>query len=172
LPRTQPHGRQPGPSRAHAPGARPGGRLGPPADGPPARRPRGRGPPRARRAGLMAPPVHITFLGGLGEIGRNCAALELEGQILLIDCGLMFPDNDMLGVDLVLPDFTWLLERSDDIVGCIATHGHEDHVGGLSYLLREASFPIFGTELTLGLARGRIEESGLMGRTDLCVAAD
>lgn len=120
----------------------------------------------------MAPPVHITFLGGLGEIGRNCAALELEGQILLIDCGLMFPDNDMLGVDLVLPDFTWLLERADDIVGCIATHGHEDHVGGLSYLLREASFPVFGTELTLGLARGRIEESGLMGRTELHVVDD
>ncbi len=86
----------------------------------------------------MAPPVHITFLGGLGEIGRNCAALELEESLLLIDCGLMFPDNDMLGVDLVLPDFTWLLERADDIVGCVLTHGHEDHVGALSYLLREA----------------------------------
>jgi ribonuclease J len=120
----------------------------------------------------MAPPVHITFLGGLGEIGRNCAALELEGQILLIDCGIMFPDDDMLGVDLVLPDFTWLLERADDIVGCIATHGHEDHVGGLSYLLREASFPVFGTELTLGLARGRIEEAGLLQRTDLTPVAD
>lgn len=120
----------------------------------------------------MASPVHITFLGGLGEIGRNCAALELEGQILLIDCGIMFPDTDMLGVDLVLPDFTWLLERADDIVGCVATHGHEDHVGGLSYLLRETSFPIFGSELTLGLARGRIEEAGLLGRTELTTVAD
>jgi len=120
----------------------------------------------------MASPVHITFLGGLGEIGRNCAALELDGQILLIDCGIMFPDNDMLGVDLVLPDFTWLLERSDDIVGCIATHGHEDHVGGLSYLLREVSFPIFGSELTLGLARGRIEEAGLLQRTELTPVSD
>ena len=64
----------------------------------------------------MAAPVHITFLGGLGEIGRNCAVLELEGSLLLIDCGLMFPDTDMLGVDLVLPDFTWLIERADDIV--------------------------------------------------------
>ena len=120
----------------------------------------------------MASPVHITFLGGLGEIGRNCAALELEGQILLIDCGLMFPDNDMLGVDLVLPDFSWLLGRADDIVGCIATHGHEDHVGGLSYLLREVEFPLFGTDLTLGLARGRIEEAGLLKRTQLNVVDD
>ncbi|CAB4759971.1 unannotated protein [freshwater metagenome] len=120
----------------------------------------------------MASPVHITFLGGLGEIGRNCAVLELEGSLLLIDCGLMFPDTDMLGVDLVLPDFTWLIERSDDIVGCVLTHGHEDHIGGLSYLLREASFPLFGTELTLGLASGRIEEAGLMKRTELIVVAD
>jgi ribonuclease J len=120
----------------------------------------------------MAPPVHLTFLGGLGEIGRNCAVLELEGSLLLIDCGIMFPDNDMLGVDLVLPDFTWLRERADDIVGCIATHGHEDHVGGLSYLLREARFPVFGTELTLGLARGRIEEAGLIDRADLTTVAD
>ena len=101
----------------------------------------------------MAPPVNITFLGGLGEIGRNCAALELEGQILLIDCGIMFPDSDMLGVDLVLPDFSWLLERSDDIIGCIATHGHEDHMGALSYLLRDLKFPIIGSAFALGLAR-------------------
>ncbi len=121
---------------------------------------------------MKNPPVHITFLGGLGEIGRNCAVIELEGSLLLIDCGLMFPDTDMLGIDLVLPDFTWLLERSDDIVGCIATHGHEDHIGALSYLLREASFPIFGTELTLGLAKGRIEEAGLLKRTDLIAVAD
>ncbi len=111
----------------------------------------------------MAPPVHITFLGGLGEIGRNCAALELEGQILLIDCGLMFPDNDMLGVDLVLPDFTWLLERSDDIVGCIATHGHEDHVGALPYVLREIGIPpaIYGGRLTIGMVRSKLEEHKL-----------
>ena len=120
----------------------------------------------------MAPPVHITFLGGLGDIGRNCLALEQEGQILLIDCGLMFPDTDMLGVDLVLPDFTWLIERAEDVVGCVVTHGHEDHVGGLSYLLREIEFPIFGTELTIGLAKGRIEESGLLKRTQLNVVAD
>ncbi|HEX9994367.1 MAG TPA: ribonuclease J [Acidimicrobiales bacterium] len=120
----------------------------------------------------MAPPVKLTFLGGLGEIGRNCACLELEGRLLLLDCGLMFPKADMLGIDLVLPDFTYLRENADRIVGCIATHGHEDHVGALSFLLRELSFPVYGSALTLGLARHRIEEAGLLGRTELIPVAD
>lgn len=119
-----------------------------------------------------APPVTVTFLGGLGEIGRNCAALECEGRIVLLDCGLMFPDDDMLGVDLVLPDFTWLRERADAIDGVILTHGHEDHVGSLSYFLREFRAPLYGSELTLGLARGRIEEAGLLGATSLNVVRD
>jgi len=117
-------------------------------------------------------PVRVTFLGGLGEIGRNCACIEVEGSIMLVDCGLMFPDLDMLGIDLVLPDFTYLRQNADRIVGCIATHGHEDHVGGLSYLLRELSFPIFGSALTLGLARNRIEEAGLLDRTEFIAVAD
>ena len=120
----------------------------------------------------MAEPVRIAFLGGLGEIGRNCMVFEQEGALLLLDCGLMFPDADMHGIDLVLPDFTYLREHADRIVGCVATHGHEDHVGGLSYLLRELSFPIFGSALTLGLARNRIEEAGLLGKTDLVTVAD
>ena len=120
----------------------------------------------------MTAPVSVTFLGGLGEIGRNCAAIEVEGRIMLLDCGLMFPDADMLGVDLVLPDFRWLLERADDIEGCILTHGHEDHHGALAYLLRELSFPIIGSALTLGFASNRIEEAGLMERTELIVVAD
>ena len=120
----------------------------------------------------MTAPVSVTFLGGLGEIGRNCAAIEVEGRIMLLDCGLMFPDADMLGVDLVLPDFRWLLERADDIEGCIVTHGHEDHHGALAYLLRELSFPIIGSALTLGFASNRIEEAGLMERTELIVVAD
>ena len=117
-------------------------------------------------------PVSVTFLGGLGEIGRNCACIEVEGKILLLDCGLMFPDLDMLGIDLVLPDFTYLRENADRIIGCIATHGHEDHTGGLSFLLRELEFPIYGTALTLGLARNRIEEAGLLGRTEFIPIAD
>ncbi len=120
----------------------------------------------------MAAPVTITFLGGLGEIGRNCMVLECEDQLLLLDCGLMFPDLEMLGIDLVLPDFTWLRDNGDRVIGCIATHGHEDHVGGLSYLLRELSFPIYGSPLTLGLARNRIEEAGLLDRTDLVPVSD
>ena len=117
-------------------------------------------------------PVSVTFLGGLGEIGRNCACIEVEGKILLLDCGLMFPDLDMLGIDLVLPDFTYLRENADRIIGCIATHGHEDHTGGLSFLLRELEFPIYGTALTLGLARNRIEEAGLLDRTEFIPIAD
>jgi ribonuclease J len=120
----------------------------------------------------MAAPVSIAFLGGLGEIGRNCMVLEQDGRCLLIDCGLMFPDADMHGIDLVLPDFTYLRGHADRIVGCVATHGHEDHVGALSFLLRELSFPIYGSPLTLGLARNRIEEAGLLGRTELVAVAD
>ncbi|MEY2436114.1 MAG: ribonuclease [Acidimicrobiaceae bacterium] len=120
----------------------------------------------------MANPVSVTFLGGLGEIGRNCACIEVEGRIMLLDCGLMFPDIDMLGIDLVLPDFTYLRENADRIEGCIATHGHEDHVGALSFLLRELKFPIYGSALTLGLARHRIEEAGLLQRTELIPVAD
>ncbi len=116
--------------------------------------------------------IRIAFLGGLGEIGRNCAVFETEGRLLLLDCGLMFPDLEMPGVDLVLPDFTYLRENADRVDGCIITHGHEDHAGGLSFLLRELSFPIFGSALTLGLARNRIEESGLLDRTELITVRD
>ena len=120
----------------------------------------------------MPAPISIAFLGGLGEIGRNCMVLEQEGRLLLIDCGLMFPDADMHGIDLVLPDFTYLRSNADRIVGCVATHGHEDHVGALSFLLRDLSFPIYGSALTLGLARNRIEEAGLLDRTTFQVVAD
>ncbi len=116
--------------------------------------------------------VRIYFLGGLGEIGRNCMAVEQDDRIVLIDCGLMFPDPDMHGIDLVLPDFTWLRDNADRIVGCVATHGHEDHVGGLQFLLRELSMPIYGSAVTLGLARHRIEEAGLLGKTDLVTVGD
>jgi ribonuclease J len=120
----------------------------------------------------VAAPVTITFLGGLGEIGRNCMVFESEGKLLLLDCGLMFPELEMLGIDLVLPDFTWLRENADRVIGCIATHGHEDHVGGLSYLLRDLSFPVYGSAFTLGLAKNRIEEAGLLSQTELIPVVD
>ncbi|MFM2070502.1 MAG: hypothetical protein RLZZ623_765 [Actinomycetota bacterium] len=99
-------------------------------------------------------------------------AVEHDNRILLIDCGLMFPDADMHGIDLVLPDFTYLHENADRIEGCVVTHGHEDHVGALQYLLRDLSFPIFGSAVALGLARNRIEEAGLLGRTKLVTVVD
>ena len=113
----------------------------------------------------MASPVRVIFLGGLGEIGRNCAAIEVENRLMLVDVGLMFPDTDMPGVDLVLPDFTYLRENAHRIEGAIITHGHEDHMGALSYLLRDVSFPIYSSQLTLNLARNRIEEAKLLDRT-------
>lgn len=120
----------------------------------------------------MPAPVKITFLGGLGEIGRNCACIEVDGRIMLIDCGLMFPDLDMLGVDLVLPDFSYLYDNADRLEGAVLTHGHEDHTGGLSFLLRDISFPLYGSELTLGFAKNRIEEAGLLDRTSFNIVKD
>jgi ribonuclease J len=105
--------------------------------------------------------VRIGFLGGLGNIGRNCASIEVDGKIALLDCGIMFPEEDMLGVDLVLPDFSSVLARPEDIACVILTHGHEDHVGSLGYFLREANVPVYGSELCLALARNRVEEAGL-----------
>jgi len=120
----------------------------------------------------MAQPVRIVFLGGLGEIGRNCAAIEVGGRIMLIDCGIMFPDDDMAGVDLVLPDFTYLRENAHRVEGVVATHGHEDHVGALSFLLEEMPLKIIGSPLTLGLAKNRIEEKGLAKKATFIEVSD
>jgi ribonuclease J len=105
--------------------------------------------------------VKVAFLGGLGEIGRNCASIEIDGSVAMVDCGLMFPEEDMLGVDLVLPDFSSIIDRKDDFECIILTHGHEDHIGSLSYLLRDVNVPIYGTKLTVEFARARIEEHGI-----------
>ncbi len=110
-------------------------------------------------------PVRVVFLGGLGEIGRNCACIEVDNRIIILDCGIMFPDPDMPGIDLVLPEFTYLQDRKDRVDGIVLTHGHEDHTGGLAYLLRDLQAPIYGSELTVGLARHRVEEAGLADRT-------
>lgn len=120
----------------------------------------------------MPSPVTITFLGGLGEIGRNCAVFECDDQIVLLDCGLMFPGVDMPGVDLVLPDFDYLIKNAAKIKGVVLTHGHEDHVGGVAFLLREVKVPLYGSAFTLGLARNRVEEAGLLGRTEFIEVRD
>src|SRR5438552_19196693 len=96
-------------------------------------------------------PVKIVFLGGLGEIGRNCFCLEVEDRILVVDCGLMFPDSDMPGVDLVLPDFTYLRETAQRVEAVFLTHAHEAHAGALAYLLRDVPVPICGSPRLLRL---------------------
>jgi ribonuclease J len=110
--------------------------------------------------------VRLSFLGGLGEIGRNCLAIEQDGKILVVDAGLMFPEPHMYGIDLILPDFTFLRERADKIVGIVLTHGHEDHTGALRYLLRDVRAPLYGAPLTLGFARHRLEEAKLASKVD------
>jgi ribonuclease J len=120
----------------------------------------------------LADPVRITFLGGLGEIGRNCACIETEGRIVVLDCGVMFPDPDMPGIDLVLPDLSYLRDNAERVEAIVLTHGHEDHTGGLAYLLRELSAPVYGSALTLGLARHRVEEAGVEERARFVEVTD
>lgn len=105
--------------------------------------------------------TRIIFLGGADEIGRSMTLFEHERKILIMDVGLMFPTEEMLGVDLVLPDFDYLRGREEDIVGVMLTHGHEDHIGGVAYLLKEMSVPIYGSRLTIGLLRPKLEEHRL-----------
>jgi ribonuclease J len=107
------------------------------------------------------------FLGGVGEIGRNMACLELEGRTLVIDCGLSFPRAELPGIDLVLPDFEYLRQTGERIEAVVLTHGHEDHIGALSYFLREFSVPVYGTPLTLALLEGKLEEHEVRDRTEL-----
>ncbi len=120
----------------------------------------------------MPDPVRITFLGGLGEIGRNCACIEVGGRIVVLDCGVMFPEPDMPGIDLVLPDLTYLRDNADAVEAVVLTHGHEDHTGGLAFLLRDLAVPVYGSALTLGLARNRVEEAGLEDRATFIEVAD
>ena len=116
-----------------------------------------------RRLALPSSGVRILPLGGLGEIGKNMTVIEAEGRIVVVDTGLMFPTADMLGIDLVLPDFSSLRERADDIEAIVLTHGHEDHVGALPYVLREIGMPpvIYGGLLTIGMVRSKLDEHKL-----------
>src|SRR5918999_4416618 len=112
--------------------------------------------------------TRIVPLGGLGEVGKNMAAIEADGAILVLDAGLAFPRDEQLGVDLVLPDMAYLRERRPAIRAVVLTHGHEDHVGALPYLLREVGVPtVYATRLTLGLVKSKLDEHGLLRAAEL-----
>ena len=116
--------------------------------------------------------IRIIPLGGLNEVGKNMTVVEFENDIIVIDCGLGFPDEDMPGVDLVIPDITYLEANVDRIRGIVLTHGHEDHIGAIPYVLRSVNVPIYGTKLTLGIVRNKLKEFSLPGNPKLvCVAA-
>ena len=108
-----------------------------------------------------APAARVVFLGGLGEIGRNCAVVEYAGARLLLDCGLAFPDADQPGVDIILPDFAYLAEEPERVIGVVLTHAHEDHMGALPYFLRDFDVPVYGTRLSLGMLSAKLEEHDL-----------
>jgi len=112
-------------------------------------------------------PLRVIPLGGVGEIGKNLMVLEYDQDILVIDAGLMFPESDMLGIDLVYPDITYLTSRADRVQGIVLTHGHEDHIGALSYLLKYLDVPVYATPLTRGLAEVRLKEAGLLADAEL-----
>ncbi len=112
-------------------------------------------------------PMRIIPLGGLNEIGKNMTVFECSNDSFILDCGLAFPDSEMLGVDIVLPDFTYVKKNEDKIRGIVITHGHEDHIGGLAYLLKEINVPVYGSSMTIGLIRHKLEEHGILDRVKL-----
>ena len=111
--------------------------------------------------------LKIIPLGGLDEIGKNITAFEYGNDIVVVDCGLAFPDEEMLGIDLVIPDFTYLVKNKDKVRAIVITHGHEDHIGGLPYLLKEINVPVLGTNLTLGIIQNKLKEHGLLTKVKL-----
>ncbi len=115
----------------------------------------------------QAKPVRIAFLGGINEVGKNMTLYEYNDEMFIVDCGLAFPEPDMLGVDAVIPDFTYVENNKDKIKGIVITHGHEDHIGGLAYLLKTVNIPVYSTKLTLGIIKGKLKEHGLLSSANL-----
>ncbi|MGN0622689.1 MAG: ribonuclease J [Oscillospiraceae bacterium] len=124
---------------------------------------------RTEREPQRKTPVKIIPLGGLNEIGKNFTCIECANDLFVIDCGLAFPDSEMLGVDIVIPDFTYIEKNAEKLRGVVITHGHEDHIGGLPYFLKKFNVPVYGTRLTLGLLEGKLKEHGLLGSVQLNV---
>ena len=127
---------------------------------------------RAPKKAVSLPPVEqekvrISFLGGMNEIGKNMTLYEYKNDMFIVDCGLAFPTAELPGVDLVIPDFTHVINNQDRIRGIIVTHGHEDHIGGLAYLLKKVNIPVYATKLTIGLIKGKLEEHGLLNKVKL-----
>ena len=123
---------------------------------------------RGKKAdGTRRPPLKIISLGGLGEIGKNLTVFETEQDIIVADCGSAFPDDDLPGVDLVIPDFTYLEKNASKVRGIFITHGHEDHIGGLPFLLKQIKAPVYGTALTIGLISGKLKEHGILNQCKL-----
>lgn len=116
-------------------------------------------------------PVRIIPLGGLNEIGKNMTVFECCNDMFILDCGLAFPDADMPGVDIVIPDFTYVERNAEKIKGIVITHGHEDHIGGLAYLLKKVNVPVYATRLTMGLIEGKLKEAGILNQVKLVTLA-